>query len=78
MSKMGRHILEEQEREIANMNKHRQVKDSVYKNEDTSSKENKFLYCHIGEHVTMLQKHIGNDQEFGAKVREFLLSVFAE
>ena len=65
MSKMGRYILAKQEEDL---NKHRQVKDSVYKNPITPS-DNKFMLCHLGETVRQLEKIYPNDAEFGKQIR---------
>mgnify|MGYP003688966977 CR=1 FL=1 len=65
MSKMGRHILAKQEEEL---NKHRQVKDSVYKH-NLEGKDNKFKLCHLGELVSQLVSIYSNDTELGKEIR---------
>jgi len=75
MSKMGRHILEEQEKEL---NKHRQVAgiDSNLHDYDRIKEtimENKFALCHLGESVLELHEKYPNDADFGKRVRQLIL-----
>ncbi len=59
-----------------NLNKHRQVKDSVYMpdtNDFVISNEQKILI--LGEYVSSLEKNFPNDKEFGNKVRNKCLEL---
>lgn len=76
MSKMGRWVLDQQQKEIDNLNKHRQVKGVDSIESQITPEQNKFLYCHLGELVHKYAKLIPNDQELGKKVREECISLF--
>ena len=73
MSKMGRHVLEEQ---LKQMDEHRQVK-SVDSNTNTDiySVDNELIAMpNITALVIHLMKKYPNDAEFGKHVRESVLS----
>ena len=58
------------------LNKHRQVKDSVYMpdtNDFVISNEQKILI--LGEYVSSLEKNFPNDKEFGNKIRNKCLEL---
>ena len=76
MSKMGRHILAQQEKEL---NKHRQVAgiDSNLHDYDRireTIEENKFSLCHLGERIIDLYKDYPNYADLGKEVRKAILS----
>jgi len=76
MSKMGRWILDQQQKEIDNLNKHRQVKGVDSIQSQITPEQNKFLYCHLGELVDKYAKHMPNDADLGKEVRKAWLSLF--
>tara|TARA_R110002153_G_scaffold34900_1_gene103932 strand:+ start:630 stop:869 length:240 start_codon:yes stop_codon:yes gene_type:complete len=75
MSKMGRHVFKEQEKEIDKLNSHRQVKGIDSIESQITPEQNKFLFCRIGVLVGTCAEVISNDQELGKKVRAIWLSL---
>lgn len=72
---MGRWVFDQQQKEIDDLNKHRQVK-GVDSKSHITPEHNKFLYCHLGELVDKYAKHMPNDTDLGKEVRKAWLSLF--